>query len=60
MDDSESGRLGDACGRERDGRIRVRMLAVHMRCVQGMTGAEIASTLLQCTGQVFKWVKRYE
>jgi len=59
MDDSEKDRLRDACKRERDGRIRVRMPAVHMRCAQDKTEEEIASTLLQCTSWVFKWVQRY-
>jgi len=57
MDDSEKDRLRDACRRERDGRIRVRMPAVHMRCAKDRT-EEVAS-LLQCTGRVFKWVQRY-
>jgi len=48
MDDSEKDRFRDACRREVDGRIRVRMLAVHMRCAQGRTEEAIASTLLQC------------
>jgi len=32
-------------GGERDGRIRVRMLAVHMRCAQDRTEDEVASAL---------------
>jgi len=31
------------------GRIRIRMIAVHIKCVRGMTKEEIASMLLQCT-----------
>ncbi len=52
--------LEKAYKKEKDGRVRVRMLAVHMVHVRKMSISDAADILLQADRWVYRWMRRYE
>ena len=60
MDETKQEELEKAYKKEKDGRVRVRMLAVHMVHVRKMSISDTADILLQADRWVYRWMRRYE
>ncbi len=60
MDETKQEELEKAYKKEKDGRVRVRMLAVHMVHVRKMSISDAADILLQADRWVYRWMRRYE
>ena len=59
MDKEMYADLRNAYRKERDPRVRARMLAAHMVCNLGKGTRETADSLMQCPDWVSVWVRRY-
>lgn len=59
MTDTEHDRFKTTYKKERDPRVRSRILAVHMVCVLEKNVEETAKLTMQCPEWVTKWVQRY-
>ena len=60
MSDVKYKELKEAYKKEKDFRIRPRMIAVNMVCRQGKSIQDVADSLMQCPAWVSKWVERFE
>ena len=60
MDKTKREELEKAYRKEKDSRVVLRMLAVHMVCVRKMSVGETAANLMRSERWVHKWLKRFD
>ena len=60
MDDTKREELEKACKKEKDHKVRTRMVAVRMVRVLNMAVDETASILVHCPTWVRDWLRRYD
>ena len=60
MGDIKREELEKACKKEKDYKIRIRMVAVRMVRVRNMPVEETASILVHCPTWVRDWLRRYD
>ena len=60
MNDTKREELEKACKKEKDHRVRARMVAVRMVRVRNMPVEETADILVRCPTWVSKWLRRYD
>ena len=60
MDDTKREELEKACKKEKDHKVRTRMVAVRMVRVLNMSVEETASILVHCPTWVRDWLRRYD
>ncbi len=60
MDDTKREELEKSCKKEKDHKVRTRMVAVRMVRVRNMPVEEAADILVRCPTWVRKWLRRYD
>ena len=60
MNDTKREELEKACKKEKDHKVRARMVAVRMVRVRNMSVEEAADNLVRCPNWVCKWLRRYD
>ena len=60
MDDTKREKLEKACKKEKDQKVRTRMVAVRMACVRNMPVEETANLQVRCPTWVRDWLRRYD
>ena len=60
MDNTKREELKKACKKEKDHKVRARMVAVRMIRVFNMTVEEAADILVRCPTWIRKWLRRYD
>ena len=60
MDDTKREELEKACKKEKDHKVRTRIVAVRMVRVLNMSVDETASILVHCPTWVRDWLRRYD
>ena len=60
MDATKREELEKACKKEKDHKVRTKMVAVRMVRVLNMSADETASILVHCPTRVHNWLRRYD
>ena len=60
MDDTKREELEKACKKEKDHKVRTRMVAVRMVRVLSMSVDETANIMVHCPTWVSDWLRRYD
>ena len=60
MDDTKREELEKACKKEKDHKVRTRMIAVRMVRARNISVDETADILIRCPSWVRNWLRRYD
>ena len=60
MDYAKQEELEKACKKEKDYKIRAKMVTIHMVCVRNISVEDAANILVRCPTWIRNWLRRYD